>query len=117
MSDPVIVLLLLVLLVVAAVVIVWFMRSRSRSASTGPAPSAAPAAAPAASVEAGPYGPGSAAVLPDGSAPAGFTIKGNADSMLFHTTDSPYYGRTRAEAWFRTEADATRAGFARWDSR
>lgn len=64
---------------------------------------------------AAPYGEGSAAATADGSAPEGFTIKGNADSMLFHTTDSPYYGRTKAEVWFRTERDAERAGFTHWD--
>ncbi len=59
----------------------------------------------------GPY-PGSALPVEDGSAPSPeFTVKGNADSMLFHTTDSPYYTRTTAEAWFRTAADAEAAGF------
>jgi methylphosphotriester-DNA--protein-cysteine methyltransferase len=38
-------------------------------------------------------------------------IKGNAQSRLFHTPSSPYYGRTRAEAWFRTAEDAEAAGF------
>ncbi len=62
-----------------------------------------------------PYGDGSAAPLADGSAPEGFTIKGNANSMLFHPTDSPYYGRTRAGVWFRDEDSAMSAGFRRWD--
>ncbi|MGQ0839205.1 sunset domain-containing protein [Actinokineospora sp.] len=63
-----------------------------------------------------PYGPGSALPMADGSAPSDeYTVKGNADSMLFHTTDSPYYGRTKAEAWFKTAADAERAGFTAWD--
>jgi large subunit ribosomal protein L22 len=62
-----------------------------------------------------PYGPGSAAPADDGSGPDGYDVKGNADSMLFHTTDSPYYGRTKAEAWFESEAAAEAAGFARWD--
>ncbi|MEI2703731.1 MAG: 30S ribosomal protein S2 [Ilumatobacteraceae bacterium] len=48
-------------------------------------------------------------------APEGHTIKGNADSGLFHTTESPYYGRTKAEFWFDTEDNATAAGFTRWD--
>ncbi len=43
------------------------------------------------------------------------TIKGNRGSMLYHTVDSPYYGRTKAEEWFTTEADAAAAGYRRWD--
>ena len=51
----------------------------------------------------------------DGAAPSPeFTIKGNEDSMLFHTPDSPYYGRTRAEVWFTTAEDAEAAGFTSW---
>jgi hypothetical protein len=53
-----------------------------------------------------------AAPLPDGSAPGPeYTIKGNADSMLFHTPDSPYYARTKAEVWFRDADEARAAGF------
>lgn len=59
-----------------------------------------------------------AAALPDGSAPGSeYVIKGNADSMLFHTESSPYYGRTKAEVWFRTEEEATAAGFTKWTRR
>jgi len=71
---------------------------------------AAPAAAPAAAQDA-PFGEGSAAPLADGSAPEGFDIKGNQDSMKFHTPDSPWYGRTKAEVWFATEEAAKAAGF------
>jgi hypothetical protein len=68
------------------------------------------------SPESGEFGPGSAQPLPDGSTPSpAFTIKANATSMLFHTPESPYYGRTRAEVWFDSEASARAAGFARWD--
>ena len=35
--------------------------------------------------------------------------------MLFHTPESPYYGRTRAEVWFDSEASARAAGFTRGD--
>jgi hypothetical protein len=60
-------------------------------------------------------GVGGALPGPDGAAPGPeFTIKGNADSMLFHTPDSPYYGRTRAEVWFRTADEAVAAGFTEW---
>jgi large subunit ribosomal protein L17 len=55
----------------------------------------------------------SAAPLEDGSAPEGFTIKGNENSMKFHTTESPWYDQTVAEVWFKTEADAEAAGFAK----
>jgi hypothetical protein len=61
---------------------------------------------------------GSAKPLADGSAPsAEFTIKGNAGSMLFHTKESPYYGRTKAEVWFKSPADAEAAGFTGWNRR
>jgi hypothetical protein len=62
--------------------------------------------------------PNSAKPLADGAAPADeFTVKGNEDSMLFHTTESPYYPRTRAEVWFKTAADAEAAGFTAWNRR
>jgi large subunit ribosomal protein L22 len=61
---------------------------------------------------AAPYGPGSAAPLEDGSAPEGFDIKGNADSMLYHVPDSRYYKATKAEVYFATVEDAEGAGFA-----
>jgi hypothetical protein len=63
----------------------------------------------------GAYGAGSAAAGPDGDAPsAEYQIKGNTSSMRYHTPDSPYFSRTRAEVWFRTEQDAQRAGFTGW---
>ena len=65
-----------------------------------------------------PFGPGSAAPRPDGSSPGPeYPIKGNAQSKLFHPPTSPYYGRTRAEVWFRTPADAEAAGFRPYRSR
>ncbi|WP_336275738.1 sunset domain-containing protein [Nocardioides sp. B-3] len=71
-----------------------------------------------ASVPAGAFGEGSADPLEGGASPhESFTIKGNADSMLFHTTESPYYGRTIAEVWFDSEDRARAAGFTRWDER
>ncbi|MGH8911782.1 MAG: hypothetical protein ACRDVD_04665, partial [Acidimicrobiia bacterium] len=62
-----------------------------------------------------PYGAGSAAANDDGSGPQGWEVKGNADSMLYHTSASPYFGRTRAEVWFQDEESAAAAGFQRWD--
>jgi hypothetical protein len=41
-------------------------------------------------------------------------VKGNASSKRSHGPSSPYYNRTRAEVWFRTEADAVAAGFRPW---
>jgi len=65
----------------------------------------------------GAFGEGSVDPLSDGSMPVGFDVKGNADSMLYHSPESPWYGRTKAEVWFRDEETAAAAGFARWDSR
>ena len=80
---------------------------------TAKAPAAQkPAAEPAAPVD-GPNGPDSAAPLADGSAPEGFTIKGNADSNKYHGPDSQWYDQTVAEVWFRTEEAAEAAGFTK----
>ena len=65
----------------------------------------------------GAYGPGSATPAEDGSGPEGWEVKGNSGSMLFHTPDSPYYGRTKAEVWFQDEETAAAAGFRRWDDK
>jgi len=61
----------------------------------------------------GEYGPDSAAPNEDGSAPAGFDIKGNKDSMKFHEPDGQWYDQTIAEVWFRTAEAAHAAGFAK----
>lgn len=58
-----------------------------------------------------PYGPGSKAPLKSGNAPKGFDIKGNVDSMKFHTTESQWYEQTVAEVWFDTVESAEAAGF------
>lgn len=63
----------------------------------------------------GPYGMGSARAAADGSGPAGWLVKGNADSGLYHGPDSPYYNQTIAEVWFLDEPTAAAAGFKRWD--
>ncbi len=60
----------------------------------------------------GEFGADSAAPLEDGSAPEGFEIKGNKNSMKFHAPSSPWYARTNAEVWFRTAEAAEAAGFA-----
>lgn len=65
----------------------------------------------AAETEAGEFGEDSAAPLEDGSAPEGFEIKGNKDSMKFHRPDGQWYEQTVAEVWFRTAEAAEAAGF------
>lgn len=92
--------------------------TRKKSETTSPATSnaekAEPAATAVATIEPGPY-PRSARPAADGSTPSPeFTIKGNAGSKLYHTPSSPYYGRTKAEAWFATAEDAEAAGFTAW---
>ena len=89
----------------------------TKRAATKSAPPAAEAtveapaaAAPVAFVDGG-FGADSAAPLEDGSAPEGFTVKGNKDSMKYHTTESPWYDATIAEVWFRTPEAAEAAGF------
>ena len=68
-----------------------------------------------ADVQPGPYGKGSAKAGAGGSGPAGWLIKGNEDSMLYHPPDSPAYNETIAEVWFFDEATAKAAGFDKWD--
>ena len=46
------------------------------------------------------------------TAPEGFDIKGNADSMLYHVPGSRYYNQTKAEVWFDTVESAEAAGFS-----
>ncbi len=105
----------------------WRARRRSvpeLSARTWSKPLPAPAAvepvdetarpAPTPGLRLGPC-PGSALPLDDGSAPSPeFVVKGNVGSMRSHSSGSPYFGRTRAEVWFRTEGDALAAGFRPW---
>lgn len=62
--------------------------------------------------------PGSVKPLAGGASPSPeYTIKGNADSMLYHAPESPYHSRTKAEVWFRNAADAEAAGFTAWNRR
>ena len=56
---------------------------------------------------------GSAPANEDGSAPEGYTIKGNKDSMKFHEPDGQWYDQTVAEVWFKNAADAEAAGFVK----
>ena len=101
----------------------WFSRKGKGSVDDQPAADETPTGqipvltVPESTVESGGFA-NSAKPLADGSAPAAeFTIKGNAGSMLFHTEESPYYGRTKAEVWFRSPAEAEAAGFTGWNKR
>ena len=57
---------------------------------------------------------GSHVPLEDASeAPEGFPIKGNEDSMKYHTPDGQWFEQTVAEVWFDTEESAQAAGFTK----
>jgi hypothetical protein len=45
--------------------------------------------------------------------PEGFVIKGNENSMKYHTPESGGYGDTIAEVWFSSEQAAEEAGFVK----
>ena len=47
------------------------------------------------------------------SSPTDGAVKGN-QSGIYHTPDSPYYSRTKAEELFNTEEEAQAAGYRRW---
>ena len=87
-------------------------KSATKVAATKPAAKKAAKATPATKrVAAGKF-PGSSKPLSGGRAPSvDYTIKGNEDSMIYHTPESPSYGQTIAETWFKTEAAAVAAGF------
>ena len=60
----------------------------------------------------GPFGPGSAMPLPGGASPSPeFTIKASVTALRYCTPESPQFGKTVAEVWFRSAADAERVGF------
>lgn len=85
---------------------------KSRAAAK-PATESKPAVkAPAAATDGG-YGADSAVPLEDGASPdpEKFTVKGNKDSMKYHTPDSQWYESTVAEVWFTTAEAAEKAGF------
>ena len=54
---------------------------------------------------------GAVAATEDGSAPEGYTVKGNADSGKYHVEGSQWYDQTIAEFWFEDAAAAEAAGF------
>jgi large subunit ribosomal protein L17 len=63
---------------------------------------------PAAAVE---LPEGAVAANEDGSAPEGYSVKGNADSGLYHVEGSQWYDATVAEFWFADAEAAEAAGF------
>lgn len=67
--------------------------------------------AEATGVQAGQWA-GSALPQADGSAPEGYEIKGNADSMLYHLPGTSHYDSTIAEVYFDTAESAEAAGFS-----
>jgi hypothetical protein len=75
-----------------------------------------PQAGPTPDLRASDYGPGSAVPDTAGVGPQGWTVKGNADSMLFYTADAPNYLRSAADVWFESEEAALTAGFTRWNA-
>jgi hypothetical protein len=62
------------------------------------------------------YGRGTALPERGGAGPQGWSVKGNADSMLYYTDDAPSYLRAVADVWIQSEETATAAGFTRWDA-
>jgi hypothetical protein len=64
----------------------------------------------------GPFGPGSALPLPDGSAPSTrYRVKARTSSMVFHTESSPFYERLEPQVWFEDAQIAANAGFTSWE--
>jgi uncharacterized membrane protein ArfC len=84
------------------------------AAVAGGAAAAKSSGAKASAASEEPYGAGSLRFT-GADAPKGYTIKGNEDSMLYHTPESPSYKQTIAEVWFNDEETAAKAGFTRWD--
>ena len=64
-----------------------------------------------------PY-PGAMRAPADGSAPpSSHPVKVHTGSGRYHTVESPYYVRTRADLYFVGAAEAEAAGFVAWNSR
>ncbi|MGJ6980143.1 50S ribosomal protein L4 sunset domain variant [Aestuariimicrobium soli] len=82
--------------------------TETEAAAASIQPLAAVSDEPAADEATSSYGEGS---YEGAEPPAGYDIKGNADSMKFHTPESPWYSRTKAEVWFNSVEAAQAAGF------
>ncbi len=90
--------------------------TESEAAAEAPVAKAAPAKAAPAKEAPAKEAPADEAEVNDGgyrgdNPPAGFDIKGNADSGKYHTPESPWHGRTKAEVWFNSAEAAEAAGF------
>ncbi|MCX2954921.1 hypothetical protein [Lentzea sp. NEAU-D7] len=89
------------------------------SPSTGGRPNGTPAGSPPARFQQpegfnprSPFGPGSVLPKSDGHAPAAdFSVKATLTGRRYYSEGSANFGDTRADVWFRTEADAEKAGF------
>ncbi|MFD4642831.1 hypothetical protein ACFWN2_36375 [Lentzea sp. NPDC058436] len=88
------------------------------SPSTGGRPNGTPSGAPARFQQPegfnprSPFGPGSVLPKSDGHAPAAdFAVKATLTGRRYYSEGSANFGDTRADVWFRTEADAEKAGF------
>ncbi|MFD4672372.1 hypothetical protein ACFWNN_21770 [Lentzea sp. NPDC058450] len=88
------------------------------SPSTGGAPAPAPTGAPPRFQQPegfnprSPFGPGSVLPKSDGHAPAAdFAVKATLTGRRYYSEGSANFTGTRADVWFRTEADAEKAGF------
>ncbi|HET7742301.1 MAG TPA: hypothetical protein VFL67_16770 [Mycobacterium sp.] len=87
----------------------------TRTAKPAKAATVAPETQPASEPE--PYGAGSVRLaVASADGPSGYTVKGNEDSMLYHSSESPSSRQPIAEVWFRDVESAEAAGFNRWDS-
>ena len=84
----------------------------SRSATDAPAAGSETAKSEPAEADAAPFGEGSHAPLDGDAQPAGFPIKGNASSRLYHRPGTPFYESTIAEVWFASAEAAVAAGFS-----
>ncbi len=87
---------------------------KAAPAKAAPAKKAPAKKAPAKKVEAATPGKWSGSVMPlvGGGRPAGYDIKGNENSMLFHRPGGRWYDITIAEVWFDTAEAAEAAGFS-----
>jgi large subunit ribosomal protein L17 len=47
------------------------------------------------------------------AAPEGYPVKGNEDSMKYHTPDGQWFDQATAEVWFKSEEAAQAAGFTK----
>ena len=44
-------------------------------------------------------------------------LKGNSKTMVYHTSDSPYYNRMKGDMAFTSETEAVAAGYRMWTTK